>query len=98
MKCDIMEEIERVRTPREGEVLGIVEATLGANKFNVRCQDEKMRICRVPGRFKKRMWIKVGDIVLVEPWEIQGDIRGDIIWRYTNTQADWLRRRGILKM
>lgn len=92
------EQVFRVRTPKGGEVLGIVEAMLGTNKLHVRCQDNKIRICRIPGRMRKRVWMKEGDAVLVEPWSIQGDKSGDVIWRYNPTEAGWLRRKGILKL
>jgi translation initiation factor 1A len=88
----------RVRTPRRNEVLGIIEAMLGANKLSVRCQDNKIRICRIPGRLRKREWMNEGDVVLVEPWSIQGDKSGDVLMRYTKTQASWLRRKGILNL
>jgi translation initiation factor 1A len=88
----------RIKTPRGREVLGIVESMLGANKLRVRCQDNKIRICRIPGRLRKRIWMKEGDVVLVEPWSIQGDKSGDIVYKYNPTQASWLRRKGILKM
>lgn len=92
-----MEEQEfRIRTPRGKEVLGIVEALMGANRLRVRCQDNKIRTCRIPGRLRKRMWIREGDAVLIEPWDIQGDTKGDIVLSYNPTQASWLRRKGIL--
>jgi len=89
-------EVTHVKKPREGEVLGIVEANLGSNKLSVRCQDGKIRICRIPGRFKRDLWLEINDIVLVKPWDIQGDKRGDVIWKYKPSQAEWLRRKGIL--
>ena len=88
----------RVRTPRGKEMLGIVEATLGANRLSVRCEDGKMRICRIPGKLRKRVWVKVRDVVLIEPWDIQGDTNANVVWRYTGTEAGWLIRKGILKM
>lgn len=87
----------RVRTPREGEVLGTVGEVLGASRFRVSCQDGRERICRVSGKFRRRIWVKAGDTVLLKPWGIQPEDRGDIIWRYTGTQAGWLQRRGFLK-
>jgi translation initiation factor 1A len=86
----------RVRTPRSNEILGVVEALLGSNKLMVRCQDNKMRLCRIPGRMRKKIWMREGDAVLVEPWSIQGDEKGDIIFKYNPTQASWLRRKKIL--
>jgi translation initiation factor 1A len=94
-----MEEVQRVRLPRgSNEILCIAEAKLGGNKIAVRCQDGKSRIGRIPGRLKKSMWIKIGSAVILEKWEIQGDERGDIIWQYTPTQKEWLRRNNILKI
>ncbi len=93
-----MEEVERVRMPRRDELLGVVESMLGASKMRVRCQDNKNRLCRVLGKYRKRMWIRVDDLVLIKPWELQSDERGDIVWRYTGTQASWLRKKGISKM
>lgn len=92
-----MEEIGRVRIPKKGEVLGIVESTLGASRLRVRCQDGVLRICRIPGKMRKRIWMRIGDVVLVKPWEIQ-EKNGDVVWRYIATEAGWLRRKNILKM
>jgi translation initiation factor 1A len=47
---------------------------------------------------KRRVWIREGDVVLVSPWDFQTDTRGDIIWRYTRGQADWLRKNGYLNV
>jgi initiation factor 1A len=33
----------------------------------------------------------------VEPWEFEGDKKGDIIFIYTENQANWLKRNGYLK-
>ncbi len=84
--------------PRGREVLGVIDSMLGVNKIRVRCQDNKVRIVRIPGRFRKSMWMRENDVVLVEPWEIEGDKKGDVIWKYSPTDASWLRRRGILKL
>ncbi len=88
----------RVRVPQHNETLGIVQSMLGANRMKVFCQDDKIRICRIPGKMRKRRWIKEGDVVLVKPWEIQSDKNGDIVHVYTPTQALWLRKKGILKL
>jgi initiation factor 1A len=38
------------------------------------------------------------DLIIVEPWAIQGEKSGDAVWKYTAAQVDWLKRKGILKM
>ena len=89
--------IIRVRLPRKGQMLGEVEQLLGDRRMHIKCTDGNVRLCRIPGKIRKRIWIKEGNIVLLEPWEVQTKERGDILWRYTHQQADWLRQRGYLK-
>lgn len=91
------EEIARTRIPRKGEIFAVVMEMLGAGKMRCRCEDGFTRICRVPGRIKKRVWIRRGDLILVEPWKVQSNEKADIIWKYTPTQASWLKRKGYAK-
>jgi translation initiation factor 1A len=91
------EEISRIRIPKEGEMLGLVELMLGSDKLRVQCGDGKERIVRIPGKLRKRVWIRVGDIILIQPWKVMSDIRADVVWRYTKTQANWLQKKGYLK-
>jgi len=92
-----MEEEIRVRLPRNGEILGKIIAMLGANRIRVECNDGKERICRIPGKMKKRVWTRVDDIVLIKPWEFQPDERGEFVWRYTKNQAYNLKKKGYLE-
>jgi len=82
--------------PTANDVLGIAVKLLGYDRIMVKCQDGRERLCRIRGKMKRRVWIREGDIVLVSPWDFQTDKRGDIIWRYTRGQADWLRKNGYL--
>jgi translation initiation factor 1A len=92
-----MEEgVVRVRTPRGEEVLGTVVEVLGGSRFRVECMDGNLRMCRVPGRSKRRMYVKIGDVILVKPWSIESDEKGDIVWRYKPAQVSWLSRKGFL--
>ncbi|MEM2956297.1 MAG: translation initiation factor eIF-1A [Candidatus Pacearchaeota archaeon] len=91
-------EIQRVRLPRGREVLGILEQRLGASRMMVKCFDGKTRTCRVPGRLKRKLWLREGDIVLVEPWEFQPDEKGDIVYKYNPTAAEWLKKKGFIKI
>jgi translation initiation factor 1A len=91
------EEILRIRIPKEGEVLGVAIAMLGAGRISVKCKDGVTRICRIPGKMRRRVWIRIGYLVIIQPWKVQPKEKGDIIWVYTKTQADWLRRKGYAK-
>ena len=94
---EIPEEITRVRLPRGREVLGVVQQRFGGSRMKVRCLDGKSRVCRIPGRLKRKLWVRDGDILLIEPWELGGDEKGDVVFKYKPIQADVLRRRGMLK-
>ncbi|MHA1754051.1 MAG: translation initiation factor eIF-1A [Candidatus Odinarchaeia archaeon] len=95
-KQDSTQEVQRARLPEEGELVGEVIQLLGHDKLRVRCSDGYVRICRIPGRMRKRTWIKEGDIVLVVPWDFQYENRGDIVWRYTRGQVQWLEKKGYI--
>lgn len=82
--------------PRKSEVIGLVVAVVGGSRMRVACRDGKERICRIPGRLKNTMWVREGDVVIVEPWEIEGDKKGDIVWRYTPLQASMLKQKGYI--
>ncbi|MFH1511494.1 MAG: translation initiation factor eIF-1A [Candidatus Woesearchaeota archaeon] len=90
------EDLRRVKLPRDRQVLGLLEQRVGGSRTRVRCLDGKTRICRIPGRLKRRLWVREGDIVLVEPWELSGDGKGDIIFKYKAVQVDFLKKRGHL--
>lgn len=89
-------ELSEMVYPAQNDVLGVVVKLLGFDRILVKCQDGKERLCRIRGKMKRRVWIREGDVVLVSPWDFQGDKRGDVFWRYTHAQADVLRKKGYL--
>ena len=88
--------VTRVRLPRGEEVIGVIEQRLGGNKMLVVCLDGKTRNCRVPGRLKRELWLRPGDVVIIEPWELDKD-KGDVIFKYRPNQVEWLKSKGYLK-
>jgi translation initiation factor 1A len=90
------EEIVRTRLPAGKETLGVLEQRLGASRNKVRCFDGKSRICRIPGKLKRKLWVREEDIVLVEPWEFGGDEKGDIVYKYRPLEVGVLKKKGFL--
>jgi len=88
--------ISRAPLPRGREIIGVVEQRLGGNKMMVNCSDGKTRNSRVPGRLKRKLWLRPGDVVIVEPWELDKD-KGDITLKYKPNQVEWLKKNGYLK-
>lgn len=97
MQAKIQSEITRIKIPRNNQTFGIIEQRLGASRMRARCLDGKTRICRIPGRLKRYLWVREGDVVIVEPWEFSGEEKGDIIYKYTKSQVEFLKRKGYLK-
>ncbi|AKB55218.1 Translation initiation factor 1A [Methanosarcina barkeri 227] len=90
-------EVIRVRTPQKdrNEVLATVLNLLGSKRVTLQCMDGVVRMGRIPGSKNKRLWIREGDIVIANPWEIQ-DSKADVIWKYTRPQIEWLEKKGYL--
>lgn len=88
------EAVNRYRMPdgRNREMFAIADQLMGASKLRVMCEDGKSRMARIPGKMKRRMWIKPGDLVIVKPWDFQDD-KADVKYRYVRTQAVNLSRR-----
>ena len=89
-------EEHRLIFPNAPEVIGLVAAALGASKFRVACSDQNERICSIPGRLKRRFWVKEGDLVIVKPWVVQSNERGDIVWRYSIMDKEQLKQKGYV--
>ena len=75
---------------------------LGGNHIEVRCEDDRMRTARIPGKIRRRMWVRVGDLVIIEPWYgLQEDTKADLKYRYRKTEDRSLNKvkkcRGALE-
>ncbi len=90
------QKIQRAKLPRGKEVIGIIEQRLGGNKMSVNCLDGKTRNCRVPGRLKRKLWLRPNDVVIIEPWELD-DSKGDVLFKYNKSQIMWLRKNKYLE-
>tara|TARA_R110002020_G_scaffold375854_2_gene587048 strand:- start:304 stop:513 length:210 start_codon:yes stop_codon:yes gene_type:complete len=62
----------------------------------VLCADGKTRLMRVGGKFKKRIWVRPNDIVIVVLWTIQTDKKCDLVYRYLPPERNWLIKNNKL--
>jgi len=85
-------ELKEIRLPEEGELFGRVLKMLGGENVVVKCSDGFTRRGRIRGKLKRRIWIRDNDIVIIAPWDFKETERGDIIWRFTLPQMDWLKQ------
>ncbi|MCA9486782.1 translation initiation factor IF-1A [Candidatus Woesearchaeota archaeon] len=85
----------KVRFPVKDEFVGIVEKRLGGSRMHVRSSDGREILARVPGRVKKFLWIREGDIVLLQPWELDKE-RADLVYKYKPGEIKALEQKGLL--
>ena len=70
--------VTRVKFPnkRLGEMFGRIVGVLGNDRMEVFCEDGKHRMGRIRGKIKKRVWIRVADLVIVNPWDWETETPG----------------------
>jgi translation initiation factor 1A len=91
-------DLRNIVYPSKNDILGVAQKMLVFDRVMVKCQDGPTRVSRIRGKMKRRTWIREGDIVLVSPWDFQSEERGEIFWRYTQSQVEELKQKGILKI
>ena len=77
----------------KGEMFAVAEAFQGGSRLQVICEDGIRRMGRIPGKLRRRMWVRENDLLIVVPWSFQ-DSKADVKFRYTPTQTANLKRRG----
>jgi len=90
-----MEQRAPLPNKSNGEIFAVVEQHMGGGRLRIICEDGRARMARIPGKIRKRKWIKVGDLLIVKPWDFQ-DEKADVIYRYTPTQVSNLARRNLV--
>ncbi len=91
--------VTRVKFPSRklGEMFGRVVGVFGNDRMEVFCEDGKHRIGRIRGKIKKRVWIRIADLVIVNPWDWETETdekmgKCEITWRYMKHEISWLER------
>ena len=87
----------RVKMPNKkvNEMFALASQILGGRRVTVLCEDGETRLARIPGKMRRRQWVREGDLIIVWPWDFQ-DSKADVKHRYTKTQAMYLSRKGVL--
>jgi translation initiation factor 1A len=79
-----------------GEMFAVVKELSGGSRLIAICEDNKTRMIRIGGRFKKKLWVRQGDLLIIKKWTVQEDSKGDLVYRYIKTQQEVLKRDGLL--
>ncbi|MDD3084020.1 MAG: translation initiation factor eIF-1A [Candidatus ainarchaeum sp.] len=92
------ETFERVKLPRREDLeqFAIITQLMGSDQVRAMCEDGQERQFRIPGKLKKRVWLRENDFIIVKLWDFQ-PTKGDVVWRYLGNQVGWLKRKGYFK-
>ena len=89
---------DKIRVPlpnrKVNEMFAIADQILGGRRVRAVCEDGDSRLARIPGKMRRRQWVREGDFV-VQPWDFQ-DEKANVVMRYTKTQSLYLSRKGVL--
>ncbi len=76
-------------------MFAIADEVLGGRRIRAVCEDGLSRISRIPGKMRRRQWVREGDLIVIQPWDFQ-DEKANVCMRYTKTQSLYLSRKGAL--
>ena len=85
------QEQPKVRVPGEGEMLGKIIEIVGDDRVKVICEDGKVRLARIPGKYRKKLWFRMGDYVIVAPWDFEPN-KADLVYKYEKNEVNELRQ------
>lgn len=84
--------------PEDGQEYGIIQEMLGNGRARVLCEDKKSKIGRICGsmrKFKSKVLIETGDLVIISAREFEKD-KVDIIHKYAFDEANYISQNDYL--
>lgn len=79
------------------QLYALVIKRLGGEFIQVQCSDGKTRKGHIPGRMRRKIWMKDGDIILVSLRDMTSDDKCDVIHKYTILEAKQLKSRKLIE-
>lgn len=92
------EKCRELEFPDDGQLFAVIEKMLGNGRVECYCEDGITRVTRIRGsmrKFKSKVIVEVGDLVLVSPWDFEKD-KGDLIHKYTYEEKTNLMYQEII--
>lgn len=79
----------------DGQEYAQVLKMLGNGRLEAQCIDGTKRLCHIRGKMRKKVWVNMGDIILVGLRDYQ-DEKADVILKYMADEARSLKAYGEL--
>ena len=80
----------------EGQEYAVVLKLLGNCRLEAQCYDGVKRLCHIRGAMRKKVWINMGDTILVSLRDFQ-DNKADVINKYSPEDVRKLQEYGEFK-
>jgi translation initiation factor 1A len=99
---DLASKKPKIPNKQLNEILGVVTEIFGGEHMAVKAEDGQVYMGVIRGKIKKRMWTRLGDMVIIVPWDFESKPKegkkpkAHIVWRYTRTQQTWLENHGYV--
>ncbi len=87
---------KQITLAEPGQVYAIVRKRVGGSRLAVDCSDDKSRSAIITGKFKKRIWMYPGDILLCDLDAVGNDNACLINHKYRAPDVNVLKERGII--
>ena len=79
----------------EGTMPCVVLRVLGGGFLEVRCTDGMTYKAWIPGRMRRRVWMRERDVILFLPWGTK-DMKGEVVYRYGKDEVKKLIELGYI--
>ena len=86
-----VQEDRELRIKEEGEEYAQITKILGDGRFQCKCADGIDRVAHLRGKFRKRVWLGNGDIILVSLREFEPE-KCDIVEKYKEKEVAKLKK------
>ena len=73
-----------------------ITQNMGGSRLQVKCSDGKKRSAIIPGRLRKRLWMRKDDIILCELGSMGNDKECHILHKYNNKEIGILQSKGFI--
>ena len=94
-KRDQRKEAMPLPSEDEGTILCVVQDIIGGGFLEVLCDDGETYKAWIPGKMRRRVWMREGDVILFLPWGTP-DKKGEVVYRYDKSEVKTLLDKGIL--
>ncbi|OWF36609.1 probable RNA-binding protein EIF1AD [Mizuhopecten yessoensis] len=81
--------------PEDGQQIVKVTAGKGNNLHEVESQNQDKFLVSMPTKFRKNVWIKRGDFVLVQPIEEGDKVKAEIVTILYKEQIKYIKSEGL---